>query len=571
MAQHGVGTGLPLIQPGAGFDAELDAMFQAAPMPPRVQGMSAAAPIETKSVEAKTVETTPAEDLVDLSGLSDDEYAEEAAEVRQILEGKDTPHNKKAQLEPADESDLERNKRTIFVGNVPVAALTTRSVRKQFLRHIEAVSPYPAYTQVVSLRFRSVSFNVPTSDAAPKDEAVSNGPVNKRRERARLFRERKGEEAPPPLTAPQKRKIAYIRQALNERAESVHAYVRLGDPALVRAHRRLDEPLDERLSVAILAALLARALDNTVWEGRHLRADTVQPLEPHEMIAAGLDQVHLPDGTPLSHRSASALDPKRTIFVGNLDFEAQEEEVRALFEKLVREERGEPPLVPSRAVRLDGTPVSDAMQPGEWVESVRIVRDKATQLGKGFAYVKFIDTLCVDEIMALHEAEEAFIAAGKHARPSSSRPVARPIQLADGQEFRRRIKLRKRALRISRCKTMTGVERKRPHGAETPRTPPQRRLPESLARARSSGAPTPHGSSPGVRVSPRPDVGSSLAMLSKEERAARKKSDPARQARRLEKKQAKRLAAKVGQGRERVKLPQRSLAKKLARAKRATS
>lgn len=571
MAQHGMGTGLPLLQPGAGFDAELDAMFAAAPMPPPmpppppVQGTSAAAPIETKPVE-----TTPTEDLVDLSGLSDDEYAEEAAEVRHILEGKDTPHKKKALLEPADESDLERNKRTVFVGNVPVAALTSRSVRKQFLRHIEAVSPYPAYTQVVSLRFRSVSFNVPTSDAAPKDEPV--GPVNKRRERARLFRERKaGVEAPPPLTAPQKRKIAYIRQALNERAESVHAYVRLGDPALVRAHRQLDEPQDERLSGAILAALLARALDNTVWEGRHLRADTVQPLEPHEVIAAGLDQVHLPDGTPLSHRSASALDPKRTVFVGNLDFEAQEEEVRALFEKLVREERGEPPLVPSRAVRLDGTPVSDAMQPGEWVESVRIVRDKATQLGKGFAYVKFIDTLCVDEIVALHEAEEAFIAAGKQKRPAKSRPVARPIQLADGQEFRRRIKLRKRALRISRCKTITGNERKRPHAAETPRTPPQRRLPESLARARSSGAPTPHGSSPGVRVSSRPDVGSSLAMLSKGERAALKKSDPARQARRLEKKQAKRLAAKVGQGRERVKLPQRSVAKKMARAKRATS
>jgi len=541
--------------PSAGFDEELDAMFAAAPPPPPPR-------VPVPAPEAPPAPAPPAEDAADFSGLSDDEYAEEAAAVRDILASKDGPRKKKPVLEHADDSDLDRHKRTLFVGNVPVSALTTRAVRKQFQRHVEAVSPYPDCTQVVSLRFRSVSFRVPTSGAAPRDETP--GPSTKRRERARLFRERQGgSEAPPPLTAQQKRKIAYIRQDLNERAESVHAYVRLGDPALVRAHRQPSgEAHDARLSGPVLAALLARALDNTVFEGRHLRADTVQPLEPHEIVAAGLDRVQLPDGTSLSHRSASAVDPKRTIFVGNLDFEAQEEEVRALFERLVREERGEPPLVPSQAVRLDGTPASDAMRPGEWVESVRIVRDKATQLGKGFAYVKFIDSLCVDEMVALHDAEAAFVAAGRH----SARPAARPIQLAEGQEFRRRMKLRKRALRVSRCKATTGDEsRKRAPPADSPRTPPKRRLPESLARARASGAPTPHGSSPGVR----PDMAADLSRLSKEQRAALKKSDPARQARRLQKKQAKKVAAKVGQGRERVKLPQRSVAKKMARAKRA--
>jgi len=546
-----------LPEPSANFDKELDAMFAAAP-PPVPRAPAPRAPPAEAPAEA------PAADEADFSGLSDDEYAEEAAAVRDILASKDKPRKKQHVLEQADDSDLDRSKRTLFVGNVPVAALTTRAVRKQFQHHIKAVSPYPDCTQVVSLRFRSVSFSVPTIGAIPSDETP--GPSNKRRERARLFHERQaGKEAPapPPLTAQQKRKIAYIRQDLNERAESVHAYVRLGDPALVYAHRQPGgEGCDERLSGPVLATLLARALDNTVFEGRHLRADTVQPLEPHEMVAAGLDRVQLPDGTPLTHRSASAVDPKRTIFVGNLDFEAQEEEVRALFEKLVREEHGEPPLVPSQAVRLDGTPASDAMHPGEWVESVRIVRDKATQLGKGFAYVKFVDSLCVDEMVALHEAEEAFVAAGRH----SAQPAARPIQLADGQEFRRRMKLRKRALRVSRCKATTGDEsRKRAPPADSPRTPPKRRLSESLARARASGAPTPQGSSPAVR----PDLGSDLAKLSKEQRTALKKSDPARLARRLRKKQAKKVAAKVGQGRERVKLPQRSAAKKIARTKRA--
>ncbi|KAL5476560.1 NOP12_1 [Sanghuangporus weigelae] len=47
---------------------------------------------------------------------------------------------------------------------------------------------------------------------------------------------------------------------------------------------------------------------------------------------------------------------------------------------------------------------SNARQRSSWVTRVRIVRDRETQVGKGFAYVHFIDRDCVDEVLAL-EAE----------------------------------------------------------------------------------------------------------------------------------------------------------------------
>lgn len=58
--------------------------------------------------------------------------------------------------------------------------------------------------------------------------------------------------------------------------------------------------------------------------------------------------------------------------MGGLDYAAKEEDVRVFFEELVKAERG--------ANKEGG---------GKWVTGVRIVRDKETQLGKGFGYVHF--------------------------------------------------------------------------------------------------------------------------------------------------------------------------------------
>lgn len=58
--------------------------------------------------------------------------------------------------------------------------------------------------------------------------------------------------------------------------------------------------------------------------------------------------------------------------MGGLDYAAKEEDVRVFFEELVKAERG---------ANKEGS--------GKWVTGVRIVRDKETQLGKGFGYVHF--------------------------------------------------------------------------------------------------------------------------------------------------------------------------------------
>jgi nucleolar protein 12 len=74
----------------------------------------------------------------------------------------------------------------------------------------------------------------------------------------------------------------------------------------------------------------------------------------------------------LSKRDAwlpSNADPKKSLFIGGLDYAAKEEDVRVLFEELVKSERG--------------------ASTEKYVTGVRIIRDSATQLGKGFGYIHF--------------------------------------------------------------------------------------------------------------------------------------------------------------------------------------
>lgn len=71
----------------------------------------------------------------------------------------------------------------------------------------------------------------------------------------------------------------------------------------------------------------------------------------------------------------SPRDNKRSIFVGNLDFEEQEETLWGYFNKHTNDD----------------------------VESVRVVRDSKTNLGKGFAIVQFKDTLSVNKTLMLND------------------------------------------------------------------------------------------------------------------------------------------------------------------------
>ena len=196
------------------------------------------------------------------------------------------------------------------------------------------------------MRFRSVPFQKPTS-AAP-------GPRTHSLERTAGWRALKGDDTPappPPLTSHDKKKIAFIKHELHEEADTVMAYV-------LFAYGGELAP-DEAASAAVIA------LDNSPFMGRTLRADAVG------------------DGVG---------DPKRTVFVGSLDFASHEEDLRTFFEGVVSAERGPRGAIADSGSDGEGGATSTdglAAKPKTWVTRVRIVRDKDTLLGKGIAYVQF--------------------------------------------------------------------------------------------------------------------------------------------------------------------------------------
>ena len=114
----------------------------------------------------------------------------------------------------------------------------------------------------------------------------------------------------------------------------------------------------------VVAATQVLAADGSIFMGSAIRVDSVRLPSTIGLqtatTALGKRDAWLPGGT----------DPKKSLFVGGLDYAAKEEDVRVFFEELVKAERG---------------PSGD----GRWVTGVRIVRDKETQLGKGFGYVHF--------------------------------------------------------------------------------------------------------------------------------------------------------------------------------------
>jgi nucleolar protein 12 len=121
------------------------------------------------------------------------------------------------------------------------------------------------------------------------------------------------------------------------------------------------------------AQLAARQCDGTSFMDRIIRVDLV-----NKKALNGEKRLH-------SESSILDTDPKLSVFVGNLDFASKEEDLRVFFEGVVSTERG-PPGANSN---VDEDGAGATKKPTTWVSRVRIVRDKDTQLGKGFAYVQF--------------------------------------------------------------------------------------------------------------------------------------------------------------------------------------
>lgn len=125
------------------------------------------------------------------------------------------------------------------------------------------------------------------------------------------------------------RKVAFVQQKLHKSRESVNAYIIFKNKSVIKS--------------------VAAKLNGTLFHDHHLRVDLVSHPAPH--------------------------DNKRSVFVGNLDFEEDEENLWNHFGSC-----------------------------GD-IEYVRIIRDPKTNLGKGFAYVQFKDFQSVNKALLLNDKQ----------------------------------------------------------------------------------------------------------------------------------------------------------------------
>ncbi|KAK0487853.1 hypothetical protein IW261DRAFT_1450398 [Armillaria novae-zelandiae] len=390
--------------------------------------------------------------------------------------------SQKRKFVPSDETQDQRDLRTIFVGNLSIEVAQKKSVLKQLHRHIIGLVPN---AKIESTRFRSIAFQTPTSklpeDDVSEKKTKTPGKAKKGREhgkdRASSWRDNNEDDSTKNdekifLTPSQKKRIAFINHDFHSSADLTNAYIVFAHPVPPENRPSNLPPLPPTLDPYEAARLAADVCNGSTFMDRVLRVDLVGRTNFQD----GGDSV---DG-----------DPKSSVFVGNLDFGSKEEDLRVFFETLVTGERGPP----ANSNEKDG----DVKKLSMWVTRVRIVRDKESQLGKGFAYVQFTDRQCVDEVLALEETKLDFA---------------------------------KRKLRVQRCKTLPGGRR----------------------TTTSVTAGTKNLVQPSIPAGD-PSLGDRLVHLTKEARKHVKSADADRVARRLAKKKARIALDKDGvkmQGKER--------------------
>lgn len=178
------------------------------------------------------------------------------------------------------------------------------------------------------------------------------------------------------------KRAAYATKALmDETAASTHAYVVLSSESAAKA--------------------IASKLNGTIVLDRHLHVDQL--------------------GAP------AQTDHRRCVFVGNLPFVDEE--------TLETPEDENPRKRPRAKLRADA-------EEGLWrtfskagkVENVRMVRDKTTRIGKGFAYVQFTNENAVEAALLMHDKKFPPLLPRKLRVLRSKKPSNKPRQVqARGQ------------------------------------------------------------------------------------------------------------------------------------------
>ncbi|KAI8455631.1 hypothetical protein BY996DRAFT_4637077 [Phakopsora pachyrhizi] len=282
------------------------------------------------------------------------------------------------------------NARTVFVGNVNMDCLknkqNTRALLNHLLNPLGQEKPLAPRSRIESYRFRGIPLAKPIqsnkmNDPEARSVKRSRAWKESQREQDRSFNDPDGGKAgnrgaKPVLTSnsienqikevkflstEQKRKIGYLTKDFHPEAKSCIAYVVI---------RHVENSDGECLPAKELARKISSNGDGTTFMGHVLRCD----------IASNNRSSH--DGSG----GVSIDEQQRTIFVGGLDFNEQEDVIQKSIEDCLIKES-------------DGPPEGEA----SWVERVRLVRDKSTALNKGFAYVLLRNKDAVEEMLCLPE------------------------------------------------------------------------------------------------------------------------------------------------------------------------
>jgi nucleolar protein 12 len=221
-------------------------------------------------------------------------------------------HETQLETDDAQEQELEKAARTVFLGNVSSEAITSKSAKKTLLRHLasfigDLADNTPPH-KVESLRFRSTAF----TSALPKRAAFAK------------------------------------KEVLDATTKSTNAYA--------------------VYSTQTAAREASKRLNGTVVLNRHLRVDW------------------------LAHPAKT--DHRRCVFVGNLGFVDDESTLKTDDDD--KKKKNKPP---------------GDVEEGLWVhfskagkiESVRVVRDPKTRVGKGIAYVQFENENGVEAALQFNE------------------------------------------------------------------------------------------------------------------------------------------------------------------------
>lgn len=358
--------------------------------------------------------------------------------------GKKRERSKKVKYVPESETREQRDSRSIFIGNLPVqivkskvcfnlisvhtsfvfsfltVGVISQALTKQLKRRILTFVPT---AKIESIRFRSVAFQNPTTKIDTDEDEGPSAKQQRQQKRAAEWRaeqqpsgsrtaqeeeaeEKKGEKTY--MTPAQKRRLAAIKGDLHEHAAATtNAYIVFAHPvptATEEGAEKKSMKMEEVMDPFEAAREAVKKCDGEEFEGRTIRVDIVGKSTAKEK--AKKDEA-----------MGTLTDPKLSIFVGNLDFASGEDDLRAFFEKVMCEERGkrgqEMANGEAQSDEEDGEEEEEEDSGDEgrtekadrkakakkaeaivrkpaWVTRVRIVRDRDTQLGKGFAYVQFV-------------------------------------------------------------------------------------------------------------------------------------------------------------------------------------